>query len=127
VRKGEAAPLPLGRLQLKSETAFPDDGARLRAGRWQVWGFAWGGEPALRGVLVSIDGAKSWQRARLESPPDPFRWTKWSLDWDALPGDYTLLSRAEDASGNLQPLARDPQREDQYELNQCARVTCSVR
>jgi len=127
VRKGEPAAQPLGRLQLKSEIAFPDDGARLPAGRQQVWGFAWGSKPVLRGVLVSIDGGKNWQGARLESQPDVFLWARWSFEWDARPGDYALVSRAEDDAGHLQPLVRDPQRDDQYELNQCARVTCFVR
>src|SRR5262249_29602627 len=125
--KDEAAARPLGRLQLKSEIAFPEDGTRLPAGRRQIWGFAWGGDPLLCGVLVSIDGWQNWQRGRLESQPDPFRWTRWSVEWDARPGDYVLLSRAEDKTGNLQPLVRDPRRNDEYELNQCARVTCSVR
>jgi hypothetical protein len=126
VRKGERAVQPLGRVQLKSAIAFPDDGARLPAGRQLIWGFAWGADPAVRGVTVSTDGGRSWRPARLDSAPDPFRWTRWSLEWEAASGDYALVSRAE-GDGESQPLARDAARDDGYELNQCARVTCSVR
>lgn len=125
--KGVAGTQPLGRLQVKSAIAFPEDGARLPAGRANIWGFAWSGGQAVSAVRVSVDGGQNWRQARLESPPDPFRWTRWSLEWDAKPGDYALMSRAEDASGAVQPLSRDPRREDQYELNQCVRVNCSVR
>jgi len=126
-RKGEAAVQPLGRLQLKSEIAVPDDNARLRSGRQQIWGFAWSSDAVLGGVLMSVDGGRQWQRARLESQPDPFRWTRWSFEWDPSPGDYLLISRAESRGGTLQPLARDPERDDQYELNQCERIACFVR
>jgi DMSO/TMAO reductase YedYZ molybdopterin-dependent catalytic subunit len=127
VRKGESGAQPLGRVRVKSAIAFPDQDARLLAGRQRIWGFAWGGEALLRRVLISTDAGRNWQPARLESPPGAFRWARWSMEWNALPGAYTLVSRAEDNTGQLQPLVRDRLREDQYELNQCARVTCSVR
>lgn len=125
--KGEADARPLGRLQVKSAIAFPEDGSRLPAGRRQIWGFGWGGEQPLRRVMLSMDGGQNWLPARLDSKPDRLRWTRWSFDWEARAGDYALLSRAEDEGGNVQPLVRDPRREDLYEVNQCARVTCSVR
>jgi Mo-co oxidoreductase dimerisation domain len=127
VLKGETTARRLGRLQLRAQIASPADGAILRAGRQIVWGFAWGSESLLTGVQVSLDNGESWQKARLETAPDRFLWTRWSFDWDARPGGYTLLSRAEDESGGLQPLIRDPRRVDGYELNQCARLHCSVR
>jgi hypothetical protein len=37
-----------------------------------------------------------------------------------------LLSRAADSAGNEQPLARDPERLDSYELNWCAPIRCRV-
>jgi hypothetical protein len=127
VLKGETTARRLGRLQLRAQIASPADGAILRAGRQLVWGFAWGSESLLTGVQVSLNNGKSWQKARLETAPDRFLWTRWSFDFDARPGAYTLLSRAEDESGGLQPLIRDPRRVDGYELNQCARLRFSVR
>jgi hypothetical protein len=41
-------------------------------------------------------------------------------------GEYVLRSRAIDDRGWRQPLERDPSREDDYELNWCAPVRCSV-
>ena len=124
--QGQTIAQRLGRLQLKSAIAFPADGALLPAGVHKIWGFAWASDSPVRGVVVSTEGGKSWQSARIESPADRFTWTRWSFDWNAAPGRYTLLSRAEDESGALQPLLRDPHRVDSYEVNQCARLNCSV-
>jgi DMSO/TMAO reductase YedYZ molybdopterin-dependent catalytic subunit len=125
--KGQTDAHHLGRLQLKSEIAFPVEGARLLAGTQRIWGFAWGSDSPLRSVDVSTDGGRSWQPARLESAPDRLLWTRWSFDWQAGPGNYTLMSRAVNESRELQPMARDSLRVDGYELNQCARINCSVR
>ncbi len=126
VLQGQTIAQRLGRLQLKSAIAFPADGALLPAGVHQIRGFAWGSDSPVRGVQVSTDDGKTWQNARIEIPADPVTWSRWSIDWTAKPGRYALLSRAESASGARQPMQRDPQRVDSYELNQCARLNCSV-
>ena len=75
----------------------------------------------------SDDGGSTWKLARLESSSGPYRWVRWSYQWPASPGDYSLMSRATDSQGNQQPLERDKARKDAYELNWCAPLTCSVR
>jgi hypothetical protein len=36
-------------------------------------------------------------------------WKFWSIDWhDAMPGEHTLVSRATDARGKVQPAGDDP-------------------
>ena len=126
VLQGQTIARRLGKLQLKSAISFPADGARLPAGVHQIRGFAWGSDSPVRGVQVSTDGGKTWQKARLEIAADALTWSRWWIDWTAKPGRYVLLSRAESASGALQPMQRDPQRVDGYELNQCERLNCSV-
>ena len=114
-------------IEVKSVIAWPGDGLKLPAGRYAVWGFAWSGKGAVRELSMSIDGGKQWSAAKLQSQTDTLGWVRWSYEWSAKPGDYALMSRAKDAAGNQQPLARDPARKDGYELNWCRQIHCSVR
>lgn len=128
VRTGEGQTITrLSSVQVKSVIAWPSDKMKLPAGRHLVWGFAWTGTGAVREVLLSVDGGKSWNPAQAPSPADPFGWVRWNCTWNASPGDYVLMSRAADSQGRQQPVGRDPARKDVYELNWCAPVQCSVR
>jgi DMSO/TMAO reductase YedYZ molybdopterin-dependent catalytic subunit len=114
-------------VQVKSAIAWPTDASKLPAARYVVWGFAWSGAAVVRRLSISVDGGKQWNSARLQSPTSSLSWARWTYQWNATPGDYVLMSRAEDASGSEQPLVRDPARKDGYELNWCAPIRCSVR
>ncbi len=114
-------------VQVKSSLAWPNDGLKLPAGRYSVWGFAWSGTAAIRDVGVSTDAGKAWSSAKLESQSGPHSWVRWSYAWNARPGEYVLMSRATDQRGNEQPIGRDPERKDAYELNWCQPIHCSVR
>jgi hypothetical protein len=111
---------------VKSLINYPTSEAKLVAAIHPISGYAWTGDGVIRRVQVSVDGGKIWRAAKLETPVRPFTWVRWSYSWQAQPGDHVLLSRAEDSAGNRQPLARDPERLDSYELNWCAPVHCSV-
>ncbi|MFN0169494.1 MAG: molybdopterin-dependent oxidoreductase [Bryobacteraceae bacterium] len=112
---------------VKSRIVTPAARARLASGPHTISGLAWAGANRVASVQVSVDGAKTWRPARLEGAPRPFRWVRWNLPWEATPGEHRLVSRAQDSLGNLQPLVRDPNRRDGYELNHCAAVMCSVK
>jgi DMSO/TMAO reductase YedYZ molybdopterin-dependent catalytic subunit len=127
LENGNTRTVRLSTIQIKSAIAWPGDGTKLAAGRHSVWGFAWSGTDVIRNVAVSIDGGKNWDAAKLEAAPGPFRWVRWSYSWAASPGDYHLMSRAMDASGNEQPAERDRTRRDYYELNWSPQLHCSVR
>jgi DMSO/TMAO reductase YedYZ molybdopterin-dependent catalytic subunit len=114
-------------VQVKSVIAWPTEGLKLPAGRYAVWGFAWSGKGLIRQLSTSIDGGKQWSPATLGSQVDPHGWVRWSYAWNAKPGEYAVMSRAEDAAGSEQPLLRDPTRKDGYELNWCMPIHCSVR
>lgn len=114
-------------VQVKSAVAWPNDGLKIPAGKYSVWGFAWAGAGAIRAVALSIDGGRTWNSAGLQKQASPHAWVRWSYSWQAKPGDYVLMSRASDQLGNQQPIARDPARKDAYELNWCQPIHCSVR
>jgi DMSO/TMAO reductase YedYZ molybdopterin-dependent catalytic subunit len=118
---------PVSEMSVKSEIAFPSDGAILPSGVHSVWGFAWAGQNIVKRVQLSTDGGKNWSAAELKSSSMPFAWVKWQYLWTAQPGDHILISRAENLAGDMQPLIRDARRKDGYELNECAPTRCLVR
>lgn len=124
---GSDAVTRLSAVQIKSAIAWPGDGARLPSGRHTIWGFAWGGNSPVRKMFVSVDGGKVWNKAEFEPSSNRFAWVRWSYRWDAMPGDYVLMTRAADGNGTEQPLHRDRARKDSYELNWCAPLSCKVR
>jgi DMSO/TMAO reductase YedYZ molybdopterin-dependent catalytic subunit len=87
---------------LKSAVALPWGGT-LTAGRQRVRGFAWSPVGQIRRVEVSLDRGATWQPAALREPNIPRAWVRWDFEWDARPGDYTILTRATDDKGNSQP------------------------
>ncbi|MDP8957899.1 MAG: sulfite oxidase [Actinomycetota bacterium] len=70
-----------------------------------IEGRAWSGWAPIVRVEVSVDGGKTWQEAELGEPLSAYSWAPWRLTWqpDRL-GEHELLCRAEDASGNRQPV-----------------------
>lgn len=78
--------------------------ATLAAGPYLLRGRSWSGTGTIVRVEVSLDGARTWQPARLREPFLPLSWVRWDLDWEARPGYYELMARATDDHGNTQPL-----------------------
>jgi len=90
-------------MPVKSSITAPEDGAKV-AGPVAIRGFAWAGEQAIERVEVSTDGGSRWRDAELSSPKLPFAWRLWRLEWrPAAPGYHTILSRATDSAGRVQP------------------------
>ena len=69
----------------------------------QVFGFVLNDGAPLRSVEVSVDGGP-WQPASLDKSNTPYGWKLFSFDWkSATPGEHTLVSRATDMNGAVQP------------------------
>ncbi|MEM6398814.1 MAG: sulfite oxidase [Cyanobacteria bacterium P01_D01_bin.116] len=83
------------------ELAWP---ATLSAKPYLLRGRSWSGKGKIVRVEVSLDGGKTWQLARLREPNFPFAWVRWEVDWNPIPGEYSLQARATDNLGNTQPL-----------------------
>lgn len=84
--------------------------ARVQAGRPSVLrGAAWSGDSgAVTGVDVSVDQGRSWKPARLGGEATRYGWRLWEFSW--MPPDdrhTTVLARARDAGGDVQPLVQE--------------------
>jgi sulfite oxidase len=54
-------------------------------------------------VEVRVDNGP-WQAAQLDSQNTPFSWKLFTYQWNNLPpGEHTIVSRATDANGVVQP------------------------
>lgn len=77
--------------------------ARLAAGSHTLFGFAYSPQGPVSRVEWSVDGGSSWREARILDPVLPHAWQRFALDWEAPQGRHTLLTRATDAGGDVQP------------------------
>ena len=97
---------PVTALNVKSLISSPSDGLTLRSRAVIIQGVAWAGEADIERVDVSADGGDTWQAAELGKDKAPYAWRLFSFKWKAAKlGDYTILSRATDSQGRVQPTA----------------------
>jgi DMSO/TMAO reductase YedYZ molybdopterin-dependent catalytic subunit len=90
---------------VKSIITAPAPLQRFRtSGRITVRGRAWVGEGSIDRVEVSTDEGKTWRRAELARAGDKYAWRTFTYEHRAeRPGYLTLLARAWDDRGNVQP------------------------
>jgi DMSO/TMAO reductase YedYZ molybdopterin-dependent catalytic subunit len=87
------------KLNLKSVVAR----VRKTAGAHTIMGFVLNDGTPLRSVEVKVDEGP-WQRATLDSQNTQSSWKLFSYRWEgATPGEHTIVSRATDANGVVQP------------------------
>jgi DMSO/TMAO reductase YedYZ molybdopterin-dependent catalytic subunit len=87
------------RMQLKSVIAR----VRQGGGAHQISGFVLNDGTPLKSVEVQIDNG-SWRKATLDSSNTKYSWKRFTYRWEgATPGEHTLVSRATDANGMVQP------------------------
>jgi DMSO/TMAO reductase YedYZ molybdopterin-dependent catalytic subunit len=74
----------------------------------KAYGAVWGDGTPIRSVEVRLDDGE-WRPARLdEKPLEKYCWRFFSIDLGGVaPGQHTLVSRAIDANGRVQPSAQD--------------------
>jgi sulfite oxidase len=95
---------PVTALSVKSVISGPSEGARLRTGKVAVHGIAWAGEADIVKVEISTNGGTTWIPATLAHEQAHYAWRLWSYDWKlSKSGDYTIMSRATDSQGRIQP------------------------
>ena len=77
------------------------------AGYYQISGVAWSGHGAITKVEISLDGGKNWSNADMPGPVLPRALTRFRLNWDWNGAPTTIMSRATDEMGNIQPTHAD--------------------
>jgi hypothetical protein len=81
---------------------------RHPGGILRVTGAAWSDGTPLKAVEIQIDGGP-WTPVELGAGRHAYAWTFWSYDWaGAQAGEHTLVSRAIDARGRVQPAPDEP-------------------
>ena len=91
------------RLQLKSVISR----VRKSGSAHTIMGFVLNDGTPLKSVEISIDGGP-WQKATLDPANTKYSWKLFSYKWDnATPGEHTIVSRATDIDGQVQPTAAD--------------------
>jgi DMSO/TMAO reductase YedYZ molybdopterin-dependent catalytic subunit len=83
---------------------------RRKDGLLRVTGAAWSDGTPLQRVELKIDNG-DWAPVELDKTRrSKYSWTFWNYEWKNPPaGDHTLVSRALDAEGRVQPTADDPE------------------
>ena len=90
--------------EVKSFITYPSHGHALKGpGLYEISGIAYSGTGPIEKVMVSADGGQSWAQAALQEPVLSKAFTRFRLPWRWNGGPATLLSRAWDQSGNVQP------------------------
>jgi sulfane dehydrogenase subunit SoxC len=91
-------------MAVKSVITSPSPGLNLAgAGVYQISGIAWSGRGRIRRVDVSADGGKTWAEAALDTHVLPQSLTRFRAAWRWNGAPATLLSRAVDETGDIQP------------------------
>lgn len=96
----------VGKMNLKSVVGRV---ARRKDGTLRISGAAWSDGTPIQKVELKVDDGQ-WTSVQLaKDHKEPYTWTFWSHEWKgAAPGEHSLVSRAVDAKGRIQPAPDDP-------------------
>lgn len=78
-----------------------------KKGFYEISGLAWSGHGRIARVDISADEGKTWARADLDQTPMDKALVRFSLPWRWDGKPTTLLSRATDEIGNIQPTRKE--------------------
>ena len=91
-------------MEAKSIITRPSGGQKLPGpGSLEVSGLAWSGNGTIERVEISPDGGQTWLDAELQEPRLPKAFTRFRLGWEWDGSETTLISRATDDTGYVQP------------------------
>ena len=95
-------------MPVKSLITSPATGIKLAKGERSVLvrGHAWAGDNTVSRLDLSIDFGVTWIKTKLDSPPNPYAWQRFSQTVQ-LPqaGYFEVWARAADNEGRMQPFA----------------------
>jgi DMSO/TMAO reductase YedYZ molybdopterin-dependent catalytic subunit len=127
-RNGFPVRVPITERQVKASIARPVTHEVISAGApYVISGAAWSGDAPVQKVEVSTDGGTEWSPAEFQDSPRPYAWRRWSYRWSrGRKGRAVLMARATDAAGRVQPMQRDPDR-DNYMVSHVLPIEVDVR
>jgi len=105
--------LPVAEVEVKAQIARPALHEVVRANSvYRMHGAAWAGESEVTKVEVNTDGGRTWKPAEFLGAASRYAWRLWEYTWHtpSRVGRYTVMARASDARGRVQPMHRDPHR-----------------
>lgn len=125
----EAGPIltPLREMQVKALISRPEEGESISAdGSYVVKGAAWSGNATITRVELTTNG-QEWFEVKLLGDAQKNIWRFWEYEWTpGAPGKYTLMARATDSRGRVQPMERDGNN-GTYVIHHCLPVEVEVR
>ncbi|MEH1791254.1 molybdopterin-dependent oxidoreductase [Nostoc sp.] len=97
---------PVWEVAPESAIVYPAQNEVLSLQPQILWGWAWASR-GIQSVDVSIDGGITWQSAEAEARLQ-YAWQRFTFQWTpATPGKYSLMSRATDCYGAIQPIQEE--------------------
>jgi DMSO/TMAO reductase YedYZ molybdopterin-dependent catalytic subunit len=104
-KKGAPSQPSMWEMNVKSWVNHPsDDEGDVQAGMVQINGVAFSGSGPVSRVEVSLDGGNTWREAKFFGPDfGPYAWRQFVFPVRLVRGTYSIVSRATDAKGNVQP------------------------
>ena len=97
-------------MPVKSLITFPKTGVEISSSdpRLTVRGHAWAGDNLVSQVDVTHNFGRTWRRATLFPPPNPYAWQRFTTEISfPEPGYYEVWAKATDDAGRQQPFAVD--------------------
>ena len=105
VESDDGEQVPISKMHVKSLISWPEPNTALTMQSHMINGMAWSGFAHIAKVEVSDDGGETWNEADLVGPRYRYSWQQWNIAWSPKSaGQYTLVARATDENGNVQPL-----------------------
>ena len=127
-RDGLPTLIPVTAMLPKAILARPGLHEVIPAGKsFRLFGAAWAGERPVGKVDVSLDGGKTWVRAKLLAESKALQWVFWEYVWEnPAKGAASIVARSTDDRGQTQPATRDPDRRT-YMINHLVPTSVTVR
>jgi DMSO/TMAO reductase YedYZ molybdopterin-dependent catalytic subunit len=126
---GNPVHVPIEEMSCKAQISRPAKFEVIpRDADYTVTGAAWTGDADVIRVEVSTDDGKTFTEAKLLGEPVRHAWRLWTFNWHTptQPGLVTLLARATDSMGRVQPLTRDLSH-GTYIINHSLPCECVIR